>query len=68
MQVVAAFDDGEALFRIVCDQGLEGIVAKREREPYRSGVRGLAKTTNRNTARFAEELSRSQRVSRVSTS
>lgn len=28
MQVVATFEDGEALFRVICERGLEGVVAK----------------------------------------
>jgi hypothetical protein len=55
-KLVATFEDGEALFRVVCDRGLEGVVAKRERDPYRPGERGWVKTKNRRTARFAEEL------------
>jgi bifunctional non-homologous end joining protein LigD len=38
VQLVAAFDDGEALFRVVCEQGLEGVVAKRERDPSELGA------------------------------
>ena len=55
MRLVATFEDGEALHRVVCDSGLKGIVAKRERDPYRPGERGWVKTKNRATARFAEE-------------
>jgi ATP-dependent DNA ligase len=40
----------------VCDRGLEGVVAKRLRDPYRPGERGWVKTKNRSTKRFAEEL------------
>jgi ATP-dependent DNA ligase len=29
---VATFDDGQALFHAVCERGLEGVVAKRERD------------------------------------
>jgi ATP-dependent DNA ligase len=36
-------------------RGLEGVVAKRERDPYRPGERVWVKTKNRATARFAEE-------------
>ena len=46
--------DGAALFAAVCDRGLEGVVAKRERDTYRPGERGWVKTKNRATARFAE--------------
>jgi bifunctional non-homologous end joining protein LigD len=55
VRLVATFEDGEALYRVVCGQGLEGIVAKRERDPYRPGERGWVKTKNRATARFVEE-------------
>jgi bifunctional non-homologous end joining protein LigD len=34
-RLVATFEDGDALFRVVCDRGLEGVVAKRLRDPYR---------------------------------
>jgi bifunctional non-homologous end joining protein LigD len=30
-------DDGELVFRHACKMGLEGIVSKRKRSPYRSG-------------------------------
>jgi ATP-dependent DNA ligase len=35
VKVVATFEDGEALFAAVCARGLEGVVAKRNRDPYR---------------------------------
>ena len=35
VRLVATFEDGEALFAAVCARGLEGVVAKRERDPYR---------------------------------
>ena len=55
VKLVATFEDGEALFAAVCERGLEGVVAKRERDPYRPGHRSWVKTKNRATARFAEE-------------
>jgi bifunctional non-homologous end joining protein LigD len=55
VRLVATFEDGEALFEAVCDRGLEGVVAKRERDPYRPGERAWVKVKNRATARFAEE-------------
>ena len=61
VRLVATFEDGEALFAAVCERGLEGVVAKRLRDPYRSGERGWVKTKNRATARFAEERNRSVR-------
>jgi len=63
VQVVPTFDDSEALFRVVCEQGLEGVVAKRERDTYRPGARDWVKTKNRATARFAQESARSRRGS-----
>ena len=55
VKLVATFEDGHALFDAVCERGLEGVVAKRERDPYRPGERVWVKTKNRATARFAEE-------------
>lgn len=55
VRLVATFEDGEALFAAVCERGLEGVVAKRERDPYRAGERVWVKTKNRQTARFTEE-------------
>ena len=55
VQLVATFEDGKALFAAVCARGLEGVVAKRARDPYRPGDRAWVKTKNRATARFAEE-------------
>src|SRR6266498_4071884 len=61
VRLVATLEDGEALFAAVCQRGLEGVVAKRLRDPYRPGERGWVKTKNRATARFAEERNRSVR-------
>jgi len=36
----SSFDDGEAVFAVACERGLEGVVAKRLRSPYRPGERG----------------------------
>ena len=47
MRLVATFEDGEELYRAVCDRGLEEIVAKRARDPYRPGERGRMKIKNR---------------------
>jgi bifunctional non-homologous end joining protein LigD len=55
VRLVATFEDGAALFAAVCERGLEGVVAKRERDPYRPGERQWVKTKNRATVRFAEE-------------
>jgi ATP-dependent DNA ligase len=59
------FDDGHALFAAVCEQGLEGVVAKPLASTYRPGERGWIKVKNRAYWRFGAELERSQRQSRV---
>jgi bifunctional non-homologous end joining protein LigD len=41
------FDDEPALFSAVCEQGLEGIVAKRRDSLYRPGERGWTKVKSR---------------------
>jgi len=46
-KVPEAFGDGAALFEAICEQALEGVVAKRLNEPYRPGYRGWVKTKNR---------------------
>ena len=61
VRLVATFEDGEALFAAVCERGLEGVVAKRLRDPYKSGERLRVKTKNGATARFAEERGRAGR-------
>jgi bifunctional non-homologous end joining protein LigD len=38
--VADVFDDGKALFQVVCDRGLEGVVAKRRSGKYRPSYRG----------------------------
>src|SRR4051794_39513736 len=55
VRLVATFEDGAALFAAVCERGLDGVVAKRDRDPYRPGERKWVKTKNRATVRFAEE-------------
>ncbi len=55
VKLVGTFEDGQALFDAVCARGLEGVVAKRARDPYRPGERLWVKTKNRATRRFAEE-------------
>src|SRR5215218_5073031 len=37
VRLVATFEDGEGLFMAVSERGLEGVVAKRDRDPYRPG-------------------------------
>jgi bifunctional non-homologous end joining protein LigD len=61
VRLVATFEDGEALFAAVCERGLEGVVAKRLRDPYKPGERHWVKTKNRATVRFAEERDRAQK-------
>ena len=55
LRLVETFEDGRALFGAVVEHGMEGVVAKRERDPYRPGERLWVKNKNRATARFAEE-------------
>jgi bifunctional non-homologous end joining protein LigD len=43
------FDDGGALFDVVCERGLEGVVAKRLDSRYAPGERGWVKAKNRET-------------------
>jgi bifunctional non-homologous end joining protein LigD len=61
VEVVGSFEDGQALWDAIVERGLEGVVAKREREAYRPGARLWVKTKNRATARFREELAGAQR-------
>ena len=51
-----AFDDGEALLGVTGAYGLEGIVAKRRRDPYRPGERGGVKVKHRHYWRFGRDL------------
>ena len=50
------FDDGQALYRAVCERGLEGIVGKRSTSLYRPGQRGWIKIKNRGYWRRDEEV------------
>ncbi len=59
--VPPVFDDGPALFAAVCEQELEGVVAKRRDSFYRSGERGWIKVKNRAYWRFGEERDRLSR-------
>jgi bifunctional non-homologous end joining protein LigD len=49
------FDDGAALWESVCERRLEGVVAKRERDPYRPGERGWVKRKNPAWPRYEAE-------------
>ena len=62
VRLVANFEDGQALFDAVRARGLEGVVAKRERQPYRAGERSWVKVKNPETRRFAEERAGVQRA------
>jgi bifunctional non-homologous end joining protein LigD len=53
--VPEVFTDGAALFDAICEQELEGIVAKRLNEPYRPGERAWVKTKNRKYWRYEIE-------------
>jgi bifunctional non-homologous end joining protein LigD len=61
-QTSASFDDGAALFAVAEEHGLEGVVAKRLRSPYRPGERGWVKVKNRSYWRY--ELEREAAMSR----
>jgi bifunctional non-homologous end joining protein LigD len=53
--VPEVFGDGHALFDGVCEQELEGVVAKRLNEPYRPRERAWIKTKNRDYWRYEIE-------------
>jgi bifunctional non-homologous end joining protein LigD len=56
-----AWDDGEALWNVVCDRGLEGVVVKKRSAPYRPGERLWTKVKNRDYWRYPLELEAVQR-------
>jgi bifunctional non-homologous end joining protein LigD len=60
--VAETFDDRPALFAAVCDQGLEGVVAKRRAQRYRPGERAWIKTKNKDYWRYGQELEAVGRV------
>jgi hypothetical protein len=60
--VPEAFGDGPALFDAVCEQELEGIVAKRLNERSPPGERAWVKTKNRSYWRY--EIERESRAER----
>jgi ATP-dependent DNA ligase len=60
----AHFDDGEALFTAVQEQGLEGVVAKRLEGRYRPGKRDWIKTKNRAYWRYPLELEAARQAAR----
>jgi hypothetical protein len=55
-----AFDDGEALYAAVCENQLEGIVAKPLRSTYRPGKRGWIKIKNPAYWRRSSEIAAMQ--------
>jgi bifunctional non-homologous end joining protein LigD len=57
----SVFDDGNALYEVVCVRGLEGVVAKRLSSAYRSDGRGWVKTKNETYWRLEEERESWQR-------
>jgi ATP-dependent DNA ligase len=63
--VPEVFGDGEALFDAVCEQELEGVVAKRLDEPYRPGERRWVKIKNRDYWRFQIERESADWISRA---
>jgi len=62
------FEDGDALFRAVCEHGLEGVVAKRLTSRYGPNRRGWIKTKNPNYWRLdleREAMSRKRERARA---
>ena len=62
--VPEVFDDEAALFEAVCEQELEGVVAKRRRERYRPGERAWVKSKNRDYWRWEMEREGALKVKR----
>ena len=54
--VAETFEDGPALFAAVCEQGMEGVVAKHRSRSYRPADRAWIKTKNKAYWRYGEEL------------
>ena len=54
-RVADAYQDGEALWRRVCERGLEGVVAKRLSGSYQPGRRGWVKVKNTEYWRYPLE-------------
>ena len=55
------FQDGQALYDAVCQQGLEGVVAKKHAQAYKSGQRAWVKIKNPNYWRRESEIEGVQR-------
>jgi ATP-dependent DNA ligase len=62
--VPEVFADGAALFDAVCEQELEGVVAKRLNESYKPGYRGWVKTKNRDYWRYEMEREGAFKINR----
>ena len=63
-RVADAYEDGDALWRRVCERGLEGVVAKRLSGSYQPGRRGWVKVKNTEYWRYPLELEASRRTAR----
>jgi bifunctional non-homologous end joining protein LigD len=50
-----SFDDGSALWEVVCEHELEGVVARRRSSRYLPGEHGWVKTKNRDYSRWELE-------------
>jgi bifunctional non-homologous end joining protein LigD len=60
-QTPPVFDDGRALLEATRIHALEGVVAKKRREPYRPGERCWVKVKHRDYWRFGQELELARR-------
>ena len=54
-EVCPRFDNGAALWQVVVERRLEGVVAKRLEEPYRAGERSWVKRKNPDWPRYEAE-------------
>jgi ATP-dependent DNA ligase len=61
MATSETFEDGYALYAGVCENGLEGVVAKKRSSRYRSGERGWVKVKNPDYWRHESEIEGMQR-------
>jgi bifunctional non-homologous end joining protein LigD len=62
-----SFDDGEGLWRAVCQHGMEGIVAKKRSGHYRPGRRGWLKIKNRDYWRYPLEVEAAKQFHKLRT-
>jgi bifunctional non-homologous end joining protein LigD len=51
VEVIASFEDGPALWDVIVERGMEGVVAKRARQSYRPGSRLWVKTPRQTLGR-----------------